>query len=99
MAEMAGHKYVNRKQQKFDFLSSRPKSSYNALPSDDIFEGDTLEKAAAITGQELPAELKAPSAPARKAFAPVLKIGKKKRAGKKVQQKKAAQRRAAKVAE
>uniref|UniRef100_A0A0A9XMP1 Ribosome biogenesis protein BRX1 homolog n=1 Tax=Lygus hesperus TaxID=30085 RepID=A0A0A9XMP1_LYGHE len=89
MAEAAGTKYINRKQQKFNYLTSRPKTSYPSIPADDIFEGDALEKAAAITGQELPEEYKTKQPEAIKAIAPVLKIGKKKRGGKKFKKSKA----------
>ncbi|KAF6212523.1 hypothetical protein GE061_013046 [Apolygus lucorum] len=89
MAEAAGTKYINRKQQKFSYLTSRPKTSYSSVPADDIFEGDALEKAAAITGQELPEEYKTKQPEAIKKVAPVLKIAKKKRGGKKFKKSKA----------
>lgn len=42
-------KYVDRKQQKAEYIASRPKESYHMKPNDDIFEGNPLEKAKEIS--------------------------------------------------
>ncbi|KAK9512477.1 hypothetical protein O3M35_000900 [Rhynocoris fuscipes] len=56
MAAIAGQKYVSRRHQKLAYEMSRPKVSYPSLPEDDIFEGDTLERAAQVTGESLSSE-------------------------------------------
>lgn len=54
----AGQKYLIRQSQKIRFAETAPKSSYPSLPEDDVFEGDPLETAAKMVGQEVSESLK-----------------------------------------
>ncbi|XP_073982437.1 ribosome biogenesis protein BRX1 homolog [Rhodnius prolixus] len=57
LSAIAGQKYVDRRNQKLAYKVSRPKTSYPSLPEDDIFEGDTLEKAAKVVDEPLPPQI------------------------------------------
>lgn len=78
MKAAAGTKYLNRQQQKIQYMARMPDTTYSTLPEDEVFEGDTLSKAAEIVGIDEP-PAKIPQNP--------ISFKKKKRAGKKSQKK------------
>lgn len=45
---IASNKYENRQQQKATFIANTPKQVFGGKPNDDIFEGDSMEKALEI---------------------------------------------------
>jgi len=49
--KVAAQKYDNRLEKKIAYEESRPKQSYHLNPIDEIFSGDTLEKATEIESQ------------------------------------------------
>jgi len=51
--KVAAEKYDNRLEKKIAYEESRPKQSYHLNPIDEIFSGDTLEKATEIESQLL----------------------------------------------
>lgn len=51
--KVAAQKYENRLEKKIAYEESRPKQSYLLNPIDEIFSGDTLEKATEIESQLL----------------------------------------------
>jgi hypothetical protein len=53
MRKIASHKYENRLEKKLTYEKSRPKESYQLNPIDEIFSGDTLQKASEIETQLL----------------------------------------------
>lgn len=59
----AGTKYLNRQQQKIDYIARMPETTYASLPADEVFEGDTFAKAAQISGVDLPVPKKVISNP------------------------------------
>jgi hypothetical protein len=64
--KIAAHKYENRLEKKMTYEKSRPKESYQLNPIDEIFSGDTLEKASEIETQFLERKVKELETPASK---------------------------------
>jgi hypothetical protein len=64
--KIAAHKYENRLEKKMTYEKSRPKESYNLNPIDEIFSGDTLEKASEIETQFLERKVTELETPASK---------------------------------
>ncbi|XP_023727766.1 ribosome biogenesis protein BRX1 homolog isoform X2 [Cryptotermes secundus] len=64
--KIAAHKYENRLENKMTYEESRPKESYQLNPIDEIFSGDTLEKASEIETQALVRKVKELETPALK---------------------------------
>jgi hypothetical protein len=64
--KIAAHKYENRLEKKMTYENSRPKESYQLNPIDEIFSGDTLEKASEIETQFLQRKVKELGTPASK---------------------------------
>jgi len=56
--KVAAQKYDNRLEKKMAYEESRPKQSYHLNPIDEIFSGDTLEKATEIESQLLETKTK-----------------------------------------
>jgi len=56
--KVAAQKYDNRLEKKIAYEESRPKQSYHLNPVDEIFSGDTLEKATEIESQLLETKTK-----------------------------------------
>lgn len=75
---VAGTKYLNRQQQKIKYMATAPEVTYQTLPEDEVFEGETLTKAAELAGLEVDSEELKKKQPSFK---------KKKRAGKKFSKK------------
>lgn len=78
MKMAAGTKYLNRQEQKIQYMARMPETSYTSLPEDEVFEGDPVAKAAEIVGVEVQPD-KIPANP--------VSFRKKKRAGKKFHKK------------
>lgn len=64
--KIAAHKYENRLEKKMTYEKSRPKESYHLNPIDEIFSGDTLEKASEIETKFLERKVKELETPASK---------------------------------
>jgi hypothetical protein len=56
--KVAANKYENRLKKKMAYEDTRPKESYHLNPVDEIFSGDTLEKASEIETQVLERKMK-----------------------------------------
>lgn len=52
LKKAASDKYVNRLEQKVAYEASRPKTSYIFNEFNDIFQGDSAEKAAEVLAKE-----------------------------------------------
>jgi hypothetical protein len=64
--KFAANKYENRLEKKVAYEESRPKESYKLNPVDEIFSGDTMEKASEIQTQVTERKIKENETPVSK---------------------------------